>query len=57
MVTCSILILPAVIPFTTRAKILMRQLWVKEREWDDPLFPSEQLKAWQWWKAELENLP
>lgn len=46
-----------IIPFTTRAKILVRQLWVKEREWDDPLLPSELLTAWQTWEAELEHLP
>ncbi|XP_042575337.1 uncharacterized protein LOC122136428 [Cyprinus carpio] len=45
------------IPFTTRAKTLVRQLWVKEREWDDPLLPSELLRAWQKWEAELEHLP
>lgn len=36
-----------IIPFTTGAKILVWQLWVKEQEWDDTLLPSEQLKAWQ----------
>ncbi|XP_052446016.1 uncharacterized protein LOC127987697 [Carassius gibelio] len=46
-----------IIPFTTRAKTLVRQLWVKEREWDDPLLPSDLLKAWQKWEAELEHLP
>lgn len=46
-----------IIPFTTRAKIQVRQLWVKEREWDDPLLPSELLTAWQTWEAELEHLP
>lgn len=46
-----------IIPFTTRAKILVRQLWEKEREWDDPLLPSELLQAWQKWEVELEHLP
>ncbi|XP_021324376.1 uncharacterized protein [Danio rerio] len=46
-----------IIPFTTRAKIIVRQLWAKEREWDDPLLPSELLQAWQNWEAELNHLP
>lgn len=29
------------IPFTTRAKVLLQQLWIKRRQWDDPALPEE----------------
>lgn len=43
-------------PYTTRAKVLVQQLWDKKREWDDPLLPSELLTAWQDWENELQYL-
>ncbi len=30
-----------IIPYTTRAKVLIQRLWDKKREWDDPLLPIE----------------
>lgn len=44
------------IPFTTRAKVLVQQLWDKKREWDDPLLPGDLLTAWQAWENELLHL-
>ncbi|XP_023666073.2 uncharacterized protein [Paramormyrops kingsleyae] len=41
------------IPYTTRAKIIVQQLWDKERGWDDPLLPKNLLNAWQAWEGEL----
>lgn len=43
-------------PYTTRAKVLVQQLWDKKREWDDPLLPGELLTAWQDWENELQYL-
>lgn len=43
-------------PYTTRAKVLVQQLWDKKREWDDPLLPGELLTAWQDWENELPHL-
>lgn len=43
-------------PYTTRAKVLVQQLWDKKREWDDPLLPGELLTAWQDWENELPYL-
>ncbi|KAE8291494.1 hypothetical protein D5F01_LYC11102 [Larimichthys crocea] len=43
-------------PYTTRAKVLVQQLWDKKREWDDPLLPGELLMAWQEWENELQHL-
>lgn len=45
------------LPFTTRAKILVQQLWRKERGWDDPLLPHDLLTAWKSWEEELYYLP
>ncbi|KAJ8366331.1 hypothetical protein AAFF_G00361240 [Aldrovandia affinis] len=43
-------------PFTTRAKVLVQQLWDKKREWDDPLLPGDLLTAWKAWEDELPHL-
>ncbi|KAJ8403170.1 hypothetical protein AAFF_G00353870 [Aldrovandia affinis] len=43
-------------PFTTRAKVLVQQLWDKKREWDDPLLPGDLLTAWKAWEDELPQL-
>ncbi|XP_039516158.1 uncharacterized protein LOC120470642, partial [Pimephales promelas] len=45
------------VPFATRAKIIVQQLWNKEREWDDPSLPDDALKAWITWENELQHLP
>ncbi|KAM7011924.1 uncharacterized protein LKV04_021781 [Tautogolabrus adspersus] len=45
-----------IIPFTTRAKVLLQQLWMKKREWDDPIPPGELHKAWSEWENELTYL-
>ena len=45
-----------ILPFTTRAKVLVQCLWAKEREWDDPLLPSDLLQAWNTWEGELQHL-
>lgn len=45
------------IPFTTRAKIIIQCLWDKKREWDDPDLPKDLLQAWLTWQSELTQLP
>ncbi|KAI3377778.1 hypothetical protein L3Q82_008922 [Scortum barcoo] len=45
-----------ILPYTTRAKILVRHLWDKHRGWDDPLLPQELLQ-WKAWEEELQVLP
>ncbi len=45
-----------ILPFTTRAKILIQQLWNKQRDWDDPMLPTDLLKAWNEWENELPIL-
>lgn len=42
-----------IIPFTTRAKIMLQQLWIKPgRGWDDPDIPE----GWMAWEKELSGL-
>lgn len=36
--------------------MLVQELWVKKRKWDDPLMPGELLTAWQDWENELQYL-
>ncbi|XP_073721654.1 uncharacterized protein [Misgurnus anguillicaudatus] len=45
-----------ILPYTTRAKILVQELWAKPREWDDPLLPGELLQKWLQWEDELQYL-
>lgn len=44
------------VPFITRAKILIQSLWAKQREWDDPLLPKDILQTWHTWQTELQYL-
>ncbi|XP_073770437.1 uncharacterized protein [Danio rerio] len=46
-----------VLPYTTRAKLLVQSMWDKHRNWDDPLLPHELQQAWKEWEAELHLLP
>ncbi|XP_052443245.1 uncharacterized protein LOC127984578 [Carassius gibelio] len=44
------------IPFTTKAKILVQDLWKLKIGWDDLIHPESLLVQWQAWEAELANL-
>ncbi|KAL0151955.1 hypothetical protein M9458_052762 [Cirrhinus mrigala] len=44
------------IPFTTRAKIIVQRLWEKKRDWDDPHLPADLLQTWTEWEEELPAL-
>lgn len=46
-----------ILPYTTRAKVLVRHLWDKHSGWDDPLLPHELLQQWKAWEEELQILP
>lgn len=45
------------LPFSTRAKLIIWQLWDKQRGWDDPNLPAALLQAWSNWEDELQFLP
>ncbi|XP_067274307.1 uncharacterized protein [Pseudorasbora parva] len=45
-----------IVPFTTRAKVIVQRLWDKKREWDDPRLPENLLDSWKQWESELEDL-
>lgn len=45
------------IPYTTRAKLIVQRLWDKKRDWDDPNLPPELLQTWKEWETELSALP
>lgn len=44
------------IPYTTRAKILVQRLWGRKRDWDDPHLPADLLQLWHEWVSELSLL-
>ncbi|XP_077371637.1 uncharacterized protein LOC144015480 [Festucalex cinctus] len=44
------------IPYTTRAKILVQSLWGTKREWDDPHLPEDLVQLWHVWVSELPSL-
>ncbi|KAL7830010.1 hypothetical protein SRHO_G00311370 [Serrasalmus rhombeus] len=46
-----------IIPFVTRAKVIVQRLWGKRRGWDDPLLPGDLLQSWTRWEEELSLLP
>ena len=45
------------LPYSTRAKLIIRQLWDKQRGWDDSNLPAELLQLWSTWEGELKYLP
>ena len=45
-----------IVPYTTRAKMIVQQLWGKKRDWDDPQLPEDLLQAWRRWESELPDL-
>ena len=45
-----------IVPFTTRAKVLVQKFWARDRGWDDPNLPSDLLAMWRAWEAELPGL-
>ncbi|KAL2084932.1 hypothetical protein ACEWY4_020450 [Coilia grayii] len=44
-----------IIPYTTRAKVLVQALWRTERQWDDPIL-DDLLPLWEAWESELTDL-
>ncbi|KAL7841401.1 hypothetical protein SRHO_G00250920 [Serrasalmus rhombeus] len=46
-----------IIPFVTRAKVLVQRLWGKRCGWHDPLLPGDLLQSWTRWEEELSLLP
>lgn len=45
-----------IVPYTTRAKMIVQRLWDKHRDWDDPLLPTDLLQEWGTWKEELQHM-
>lgn len=45
-----------IVPFTTRTKVLIQQLWYKRRDWDNPNLPQDLHAAWDTWESELKYL-
>ncbi len=45
-----------IIPFTTRAKVLVQDLWKKNLGWYDLITPDSLLIRWQDWQQELHSL-
>ncbi|KAL6465745.1 hypothetical protein MHYP_G00258780 [Metynnis hypsauchen] len=41
------------LPFSTQEKLIIRQLWDKQRGWDDPNLSAELLQAWSTWEDEF----
>lgn len=45
-----------IIPFTTRAKILIQDLWKHNLSWDEPIEPLYLREKWSTWVAELSSI-
>ncbi len=46
----------SLIPFTTRAKILVQDLWKKNIGWDDVIHPPELQEQWHSWENKLQDI-
>ncbi|CAM4607621.1 unnamed protein product [Leuciscus chuanchicus] len=44
------------VPYTTRAKVVIQHLWDKKRDWEDPALPDHLLAAWREWEDDLPHL-
>lgn len=44
------------LPYTTRTKMIVQDLWRRKQEWDDPIQPPELMDQWLNWERELANL-
>ena len=42
-----------ILPYTTRAEVLVQHLWDKKRDWDDP---QDLLQAWKDWDRRAAGL-
>ncbi|KAM9364884.1 fibulin-2 [Pholidichthys leucotaenia] len=45
-----------IVPYITRAKVVVQCLWSKKRDWDDPSLPEDLLQVWNEWESELPAL-
>ncbi len=45
-----------IIPFTTRAKVLIQDLWKQNLGWDDPITLLQLREKWLTWIREIPNL-
>lgn len=45
-----------IIPFTTRAKVLIQDIWKQGIGWDDPIEPQALREQWTAWVSELPDL-
>ncbi|KAI2648679.1 Gag-Pro-Pol polyprotein [Labeo rohita] len=45
-----------IVPYTTRAKVIVQRLWDKKRDWDDPKLPEDLVNEWNRWSKELNDL-
>ncbi|XP_052419354.1 uncharacterized protein LOC127963465 [Carassius gibelio] len=45
-----------ILPFTTRAKTLIQDLWKHNLSWDDPIEPLHLREKWSTWIAELSSI-
>lgn len=51
---CQYDVLDYIVPFTTRAKILVQDLWKEQLGWDDSIMPQG---LHVWWTAWMQELP
>lgn len=45
-----------ILPYTTRAKVIVQDLWKTKQDWDDPIGPAELRDRWCQWEQELADL-
>lgn len=45
-----------ILPYTTRAKVLVQDLWQTKRDCDEPIHPADLVERWICWETELSEL-
>lgn len=45
-----------IVPYTTRAKIIVQQMWASRTDWDDPNLPKDLLQAWNEWEQDYMDV-
>lgn len=45
-----------ILPYTSRAKVIVQDLWKTKQKWDNPICPPELMDRWLQWEQELADL-
>ena len=56
VLACQYDLLGYIVPFTTKAKILVQDIWKEQISWDDPIQSQSLCDRWLDWEREIPDL-